>query len=176
MEIVKTEFEGVCVIKPRIHSDDRGYFYESYSRKCLDIDFLQDNHSFTSKKNTFRGFHFQKKPYSQITCVRVVSGEIIDYVVDLRKESPTYGKYISNVLSAENHQQVLIPQGYAHGFLTLTNNVTVLYKMSDYYNKASEMFLNYRGIINNLERQSGEFKINRIDDNAPLLEQLDHGF
>lgn len=143
MEIIKTDIEGVLIIKPRIFGDDRGYFYESYNRKALKEqvpqipDFVQDNQSY-STYGVLRGLHFQKAPYAQAKLVRVVSGKVLDVAVDLRPGSPTFGKHVSVELSGENHLQFFIPEGFAHGFSVLSHEVVFQYKCSSYYNKESE--------------------------------------
>ena len=143
MEIIKTDIEGVLIIKPRIFGDDRGYFYESYNRKALKElapqipDFVQDNQSY-STYGVLRGLHFQKAPYAQAKLVRVVSGKVLDVAVDLRAGSPTFGKHVSVELSGENHLQFFIPEGFAHGFSVLSHEVVFQYKCSSYYNKESE--------------------------------------
>ena len=143
MEIIKTDIEGVLIIKPRIFGDDRGYFYESYNRNALKEqvpqipDFVQDNQSY-STYGVLRGLHFQKAPYAQAKLVRVVSGKVLDVAVDLRPGSPTFGKHVSVELSGENHLQFFIPEGFAHGFSVLSHEVVFQYKCSSYYNKESE--------------------------------------
>ena len=143
MEIIKTDIEGVLIIKPRIFGDDRGYFYESYNRKALKElapqipDFEQDNQSY-STYGVLRGLHFQKAPYAQAKLVRVVSGKVLDVAVDLRPGSPTFGKHVSVELSGENHLQFFIPEGFAHGLSVLSHEVVFQYKCSSYYNKESE--------------------------------------
>ncbi|RTY94155.1 dTDP-4-dehydrorhamnose 3,5-epimerase, partial [Flavobacterium bomense] len=130
------------VLTPAVFEDERGYFFESYSKsKMLDlgiqIDFVQDNQSF-SKRGTLRGLHYQNPPFAQTKLVRVLQGEIMDVAVDLRKDSPTYGKYFGLVLSAENKKQLLVPQGFAHGFSVLSETAVVSYKCDQYYNQPSE--------------------------------------
>ena len=143
MEIIKTDIEGVLMLKPRIFGDDRGYFYESYNKKLLSglapeiPEFVQDNQSY-STYGVVRGLHFQKAPYAQAKLVRVVSGKVLDVAVDLRPGSPTYGKHVSVELSGENHFQFFIPEGFAHGFSVLSPEVVFQYKCSAFYNKESE--------------------------------------
>lgn len=142
MQITPTPLDGVLIFEPRVFHDSRGYFLESFNRKVLEennleVDFVQDNQSM-SQLNTLRGLHFQAPPYAQAKLVRVVRGAVLDVVVDLRKASPTFGKHFSIVLSDENNLQLLIPEGFAHGFLVLENNTVFVYKCSRYYHKASE--------------------------------------
>ena len=143
MEIIKTDIEGVLILKPHIFGDARGYFYESYNKKLLsDLapeipEFVQDNQSY-STYGVVRGLHFQKAPYAQAKLVRVVSGKVLDVAVDLRAGSPTFGKHVSVELSGENHLQFFIPEGFAHGFSVLSHEVVFQYKCSRFYNKESE--------------------------------------
>lgn len=143
MEIIKTDIEGVLILKPHIFGDARGYFYESYNKKLLsDLapeipEFVQDNQSY-STYGVVRGLHFQKAPYAQAKLVRVVSGKVLDVAVDLRAGSPTFGKHVSVELSGENHLQFFIPEGFAHGFSVLSHEVVFQYKCSFFYNKESE--------------------------------------
>jgi dTDP-4-dehydrorhamnose 3,5-epimerase len=142
MKIEPTFIKDLVIITPTVHEDERGYFMESYNKNKLidlgiNIDFVQDNQSF-SKKGTLRGLHYQNPPFAQTKLVRVLEGEIIDVVVDLRKDSPTFGKHFSLLLSSENKKQLLVPHGFAHGFSVLSETAVVMYKCDQYYNKASE--------------------------------------
>jgi len=142
MQIEKTFIKDLVVVEPTVFGDERGYFFESYNKTKFEdlgihIDFVQDNQSF-SKKGTLRGLHYQNPPFAQTKLVRVLEGEIIDVTVDLRTDSPTYGKSFSILLSAENKKQLLVPQGFAHGFSVLSETAVVMYKCDQFYNKASE--------------------------------------
>ena len=142
MEVIKTEIEGVVIIEPRIFKDDRGYFYESFSQrefeeKVCRTTFVQDNQS-KSSYGVLRGLHFQKPPYSQSKLVRCIKGTVLDVAVDIRKGSPTFGKYIAVELSEENHRQFFVPRGFAHGFAVLTPEAVFQYKCDNFYNKESE--------------------------------------
>ena len=142
MKIEKTFIKDLVIIEPTVLGDERGYFFESYSKikfdaLGFDIDFVQDNQSF-SKRGTLRGLHYQNPPFAQTKLVRVLEGEIIDVAVDLRKDSPTYGKAFSILLSAENKKQLLVPQGFAHGFSVVSDTASVMYKCDQFYNKDSE--------------------------------------
>ena len=142
MKFEKTTIEGLFVIKPRIFSDERGYFYESYNKAIfkkngLDLDFIQDNQSL-SHKGVLRGLHFQAPPFAQGKLVRVIQGSVLDVAVDIRPHSPTYGKYESVLLSGENKTQFWIPPGFAHGFVTLEDNTIFSYKCAGPYYKESE--------------------------------------
>lgn len=142
MEIIKTDIEGVVIIEPRIFKDDRGYFYESFSQrefeeKVCRTTFVQDNQSM-STYGVLRGLHFQKPPYSQSKLVRCIKGAVLDVAVDLRKGSPTFGKYVAVELTEENHRQLFIPRGFAHGFAVLSKEAVFQYKCDNFYNKESE--------------------------------------
>lgn len=145
MNIRDGRLAGIKIIEPRLFEDSRGFFMESYNAKKLaahgiTMNFVQDNHS-SSAKGVLRGLHFQINP-GQDKIVRVVSGEVFDVVVDIRRDSPTFGQWESFIISASNHTMVFIPKGFAHGFCALTHNVEFLYKCSEYYAPADE-----RGII-----------------------------
>ena len=137
----ETFIEGVYIIEPKVFEDSRGYFMETYSKKDfldlgLDYDFVQDNQS-KSKKGTLRGLHFQKQN-TQSKLVRVIKGEVFDVAVDLRKNSNTYGKWVAEILTDENKKMLLIPKGFAHGFLVLSDEAEFTYKCDDFYNKEAE--------------------------------------
>ena len=142
MEVIKTQIEGLVVIKPKIFEDDRGYFFECWSEKSfseygLDLNFVQDNQSLSSK-GVLRGLHFQNPPFAQGKLVRVIKGALLDVVVDIRKESSTYGQYFSIELNEENKTIFWIPPGFAHGFITLEDDTVFTYKCTGVYNSASE--------------------------------------
>ena len=142
MEVIKTEIDGVVIIEPRIFRDDRGYFYESFSQrefeeKVCRTTFVQDNQS-KSSYGVLRGLHFQKPPYCQSKLVRCIKGAVLDVAVDIRKGSPTFGKYVAVELSEDNHRQFFVPRGFAHGFAVLTEEAVFQYKCDNFYNKESE--------------------------------------
>lgn len=142
MEIIKTNIEGVVIIKPRIFKDDRGYFFESFSQrefeeKVCKTTFVQDNES-KSSYGVLRGLHFQKPPFAQSKLVRVIKGAVLDVAVDIRKGSPTFGQYVSVELTGENHRQFFIPRGFAHGFSVLSEEVIFQYKCDNFYSPQSE--------------------------------------
>ena len=142
MKIIKTPIDGLLVINPKIFVDDRGYFFESWNEESfvkngLDLDFVQDNQSLSSK-GVLRGLHFQNPPFAQGKLVRVIKGAVLDIVVDIRKESATYGQHFSIELNEENKTIFWIPPGFAHGFITLEDDTIVTYKCTGVYNSASE--------------------------------------
>lgn len=156
MNFIPTHLEGCFVIEPKIFTDDRGYFMESFNEKTFQdalgiaIHFVQDNQSFSSK-GVLRGLHYQTRDHAQAKLVRVLSGEVLDVAVDIRPESKTYGQYFSVVLSAENQKQFFIPRGFAHGFLVLSETATFFYKCDNFYNKESEGGLIYNDSTVNID-------------------------
>lgn len=143
LKVTETNLQDVKIIETAVNGDNRGFFTESYSEEDfkaagVDIDFIQDNHSLSSEAGVLRGLHFQKGKHSQTKLVRVATGVALDVIVDIRKGSPTYGKWEGYILSEYNHRQLLVPRGFAHGFMTLTPNVNFLYKCDNYYNHESE--------------------------------------
>lgn len=142
MNIIKTDIEGVIIIEPKIFSDDRGYFFESFSQQrfienVCETTFVQDNES-KSTYGVLRGLHYQKPPFAQSKLVRVVSGRVLDVAVDIRKGSPTFGKYVSVELSEDNKRQFFIPRGFAHGFVVFSQTAIFQYKCDNYYAPQSE--------------------------------------
>ena len=142
MKVIDTSIEGAYIIEPRIFSDSRGYFFESYSQKEFDekigpIRFVQDNESYSSY-GVLRGLHFQKPPFAQSKLVRVISGRVLDVAVDIRRGSPTYGQHVAVELSGENHRQFFIPRGFAHGFVVLSETALFQYKCDNFYAPQSE--------------------------------------
>ena len=143
MQVEETALPGVLVLVPRRFGDDRGFFAETWSRRALaergiDIDFVQDNHSLSARAGTLRGLHFQAPPHAQAKLVRCGRGRLFDVAVDVRRGSPTYGRWTGAELSAENGRQLLIPAGFLHGFLTREDATEVVYKCSDYYAPAAD--------------------------------------
>lgn len=142
MEVLKTAIEGVCIIRPRVFHDARGYFFESYSQRQFDelvrpIRFVQDNESMSSR-GVMRGLHFQRPPYTQSKLVRCVRGSVLDVAVDIRVGSPTFGKHVAVELSEENHLQFFVPRGFAHGFSVLSETAVFQYKCDNFYHPESD--------------------------------------
>lgn len=181
MKVTSLEIPEVKLIEPAIFKDDRGYFFESFNDKqfreqVCDTTFVQDNES-KSCFGTLRGLHWQQAPYAQSKLVRVVRGSVYDVAVDIRKGSPTFGKYCGAVLSEDNHYQLFIPRGFAHGFVALTNEVVFQYKCDNLYNKESEGALAYDSVgidwnIVNYFRE-GDFILSEKDKHHPTLETID---
>ena len=165
MKINKTFIEDLLIIEPQLFKDDRGFFYESYNKKNLDINivFVQDNES-KSYKGVIRGLHFQVPPFEQTKLVRCVSGNILDVAVDLRKNSKTYGNFFSINLSSENNKQLFVPKGFAHGFQVLSEDAIVNYKVDNFYNPKSDS-----GIIWNDKDLSIDWNL----DIKPVLSEKD---
>lgn len=181
MKVVSTDIEDLFIIEPQVFGDSRGWFMESWSQKKMEeaglfYNFVQDNHSFSAIKGTLRGLHFQKGSSSQAKLVRCVRGAVLDVAVDLRKNSKTYKKWVGCVLSEENKKQFLIPRGFAHGFLTLTDNVEFVYKADNYYDPQAD-----RNIIWNDEEINIDWGIenpilSEKDKKAPKLSESDVDF
>ena len=149
MNIKTTSIKDLLVLEPTVHQDERGFFIETYNAKRLERlgivhDFVQDNHSKSTLKGTVRGLHLQFEPYAQTKLVRCTKGAIFDVAVDLREASPTYLHAFSVVLSEENKTQLLVPKGFAHGFMTLEDDTEVMYKVDAYYDKASDYSLYWK--------------------------------
>lgn len=181
MKIKKTNIEDLLIIESIKHGDNRGWFSESYKKVLLmeediNLDFIQDNHSFTFKKGTLRGLHFQNNPKAQTKLIRCTRGAILDVAVDLRVGSPTYLKSFSIELSAENQKQLLIPQGFAHGFLTLTDNVEVQYKVDQYYDFKLDRSIKYNDPSFNIDWGIENPILSDKDFNAPLYKDSDANF
>lgn len=155
MLIKETSINDLLIIEPKVFSDPRGYFFESYnqknfSAKGINIEFIQDNQS-KSQKYVIRGLHYQLEPYAQTKLVRVLSGAILDVAVDLRKGSSTFGKWYSHELSAENNTQMLVPKGFAHGFSVLSKTAVVFYKCDEFYTPSSERGIRYNDNTLNID-------------------------
>ena len=180
MKIIETEFPGLLIIQPDVYGYNRGWFMESYNKSKLlsygvDIDFIQDNQSFSAKKGTLRGLHFQTSYMSQTKLVRCTKGALWDVCVDLRSGSPTYLKYYGIELSEENKTQFLIPKGFAHGFVTLTDNVEISYKVDEYYSKEHDSGLRYDDKTLNISWpeivSSDKITLSEKDLNLPNFEE-----
>ncbi len=157
MPFIKTDFPGLLIFKPKVFEDSRGYFFESYNENIcraegIDITFVQDNQA-QSSYGVVRGLHYQLAPYAQTKFIRVLSGEILDVVVDMRKGSPTYGQSYTIALSAANKLQLLVPQGFAHGYSVLSATSEVFYKCDTFYNKEAEGGIQYNDAALNIDWQ-----------------------
>ncbi len=183
MEFKRTDISDVIVIEPKIHGDNRGYFVETFRTDKLEafleykINFCQDNES-KSSRGVLRGLHYQLPPYAQTKLVRVITGRVLDVAVDIRKNSPTFGQYVAVELSAENKKQMLVPRGFAHGFVVLEDDTIFSYKVDNYYNPASD-----RGIAFNDENinidwilKNEELNLSPKDIIQPKLNEINNLF
>lgn len=182
MEIIKTNIEGVVIIKPRIFNDARGYFFESFSKREFDekvrpINFVQDNESM-STKGVMRGLHFQRPPFTQSKLVRCVKGRVIDVAVDIRKGSPTYGQHVVVELTEDNHLQFFVPRGFAHGFAVLSDVAVFQYKCDNYYHPEADGGLSIADATLGIDWQIDpkEAILSDKDVKHPLLKDFDSPF
>ena len=179
MKVQQTNIEGVYIVEPVRHGDERGYFMESFSERDfeaqtgLKVRFVQDNES-CSRKGVLRGLHFQKEPYAQAKLVRVVRGKVLDVAVDIRPESQTFGKYVATELSAENHRQMFIPKGFAHGYVVLEDDTVFQYKCDEYYHPEAEggIAWNDPQIAIDWGVAENEVILSEKDKHRPLLSEL----
>lgn len=176
MKVIETGLEGCYVIEPRVFEDERGYFVETYNEKNykengIDAVFVQDNQSFTKQAGIIRGMHLQLEPMAQTKLVRCTQGAVYDVAVDLRKDSPTYLKWFGIELSAENHKQLFIPRGFAHGFQALTDNVIFQYKVDNYYSKAHEIGFSFSDPDVNIDWPLKVTIQSEKDMNAPKIKE-----
>lgn len=181
MTRIDTELEGVCIIEPKVFGDYRGYFMETYSTKVfnelgIDTVFVQDNQSYTKEKGTLRGIHFQNGPMAQAKLVRVVRGAVLDVAVDLRKGSPTYKKWVSVELSAENKKMFYIPRGFGHGFVTLTDDVEFVYKVDNLYSKECDRGIRFNDQEIGVEWGIDNPVLSEKDKTSPYLKDSDCNF
>jgi dTDP-4-dehydrorhamnose 3,5-epimerase len=180
LKITTNQINGILIIEPQIFKDSRGYFFESYNEEKfnkagIEAKFVQDNQSL-SQKGAIRGMHFQAPPYEQGKLVRVAQGAVMDVVVDIRKNSPTYGKSFNIILSAENQLMFWIPPGFAHGFETLIDNTLFLYKCTNGYNKASEGGLFWNDPTLEIKWQTAEPIVSDKDQILPSLKDFNSPF
>ena len=181
MKRIDTKLEGVCILEPVVHGDARGYFMETYSTKTLaDLGihnvFVQDNQSYSSQKGILRGIHFQNAPMTQAKLVRVTKGAVLDVAVDLRKGSPTYKQWVSVELSAENKRMFFIPQGFGHGFVTLTDDVEFCYKVDNLYSKENDRGIRYNDPSIGVDWGVVDPILSQKDTTTPLLVDSDCNF
>lgn len=182
MNAIETGFDGLLILEPRVFADERGYFFESYNEAAhtklgLHYHWVQDNQS-SSMYGVIRGLHFQKPPHAQTKLVRVLQGQILDVVVDLRRDQPTYGKYFSVILSEENKKQLMVPKGFAHGFSVLSQAAQVMYKCDGLYNKESEAGIIYNDPALNIDWKldPSAIIVSDKDKVLPTLALIESGF
>lgn len=181
MNVIKTKLEDVFILEPKIFGDSRGWFTESWSKQTMEetglfYEFVQDNHSFSAQKGTLRGIHFQLNPYAQAKIVRCTRGAVLDIVVDLRKSSPDYKKWVAVELNEQNKRQFLIPRGFGHAFLTLTDSVEFLYKADQYYSAEHDRSIAWNDPEIDIQWPGGNFILSQKDRKAPLLKDSDINF
>lgn len=182
MNVIKTEIDGVVIIEPRVFNDARGYFFESYSERDFnsqvgEVKFIQDNES-RSQYGVLRGLHYQKGEHSQAKLVRVVRGKVYDVAVDIRKSSPTFGKYVGVELSEDNHRQFFIPRGFAHGFAVISDIAVFQYKCDNFYAPQSEGAIMWNDPQLNIEWPIPADKVilSEKDQHHPLLKDAEYLF
>lgn len=180
MEIIKTGIAGLLIVKPQVFEDHRGYFFESYNKEKflsqgIDQNFVQDNES-KSMKGVLRGLHFQSPPFAQGKLVRVMKGAVLDVAVDLRKQSPTYGKWASIELTESNKWMYWVPPGFAHGFLTLEDNTVFFYKCTNVYNKMSEGSIRWNDPDLGIDWGISQPLLSDKDREAPLFKDFTSPF
>lgn len=176
MKATETNLKGVYILEPQVFGDARGWFMESWSQRKMEeagihVEFLQDNHSFSATKGTLRGLHYQLNPMAQAKLLRCVRGSILDVAVDIRKGSPQYAKWTAVELSAENKKQLFIPRGFAHGFLTLTDDVEVQYKADNYYAPECDGNIRWNDPEIGVEWPFEPVILSEKDEKAPLLSE-----
>lgn len=181
MNVIETKLPGVVIVEPQVFGDHRGWFMETWSEKKMEehglkFDFVQDNQSYTARKGTLRGIHFQQHPMAQTKLVRVVRGAVMDVAVDLRKESPTYRQWVAVELSEENKRQLLIPQGFGHAFLTLTDDVEFVYKCDNFYSKEHDRNIRFDDPELGIDWGIVDPILSDKDAAAPLLKDSDCNF
>lgn len=181
MKKIETKLSGVCIIEPNVYGDHRGWFMETWSVRNLreldiNVDFVQDNQSFTAAKGTLRGIHYQQDPMAQAKLVRVIRGAVMDVAVDLRKGSPTYRQWIAAELSAENKRQLFIPRGFGHGFVTLTDNVEFVYKCDNLYSKECDRGIRFNDPTIGVEWGIENPILSEKDTSSPFLDDSDCNF
>lgn len=181
MNIVKTGFDDLLIIEPEVLGDERGYFMESYnyrafSERGITAQFVQDNQS-RSKQGVLRGLHYQNAPYAQSKLIRALAGSIMDFVLDLRKDKSTFGKFFQLELTAENKKQLFVPKGFAHGFLVLSDFAEVLYKTDEFYNKEAEGGVNFFDPALKINiGNGGSLLLSEKDQSLPFLAKAKFNF
>lgn len=181
LNVIKTNIPEVLILEPQIFGDERGFFFESFNQKLFDevvnrhVEFVQDNHS-KSSKGVLRGLHYQLPPFAQAKLVRCIAGEVFDVAVDIRTMSPTFGYWVGVRLSAENKRQLWIPEGFAHGFLTLSENAEFAYKTTNFYSRESEGGIMWNDPQINIEwpEDNMEFILSAKDEILPCLTDARH--
>ncbi|MFS1512895.1 dTDP-4-dehydrorhamnose 3,5-epimerase [Chengkuizengella sp. SCS-71B] len=181
MNFINTQLPDVFIVEPQSFVDHRGYFMESYQKDKfveagLSSDFIQDNHSFSKEAGVIRGLHYQLNPKSQTKLIRVVTGVILDIVVDIRKGSPTFSQWLGVILSEYNNRQLYIPKGFAHGFCTLTTNTTILYKVDEPFSSEDDRGIAWNDPDIGIEWPVSKPILSTRDEKHPLLKDIENNF
>lgn len=181
MKVTPLKLQGASIIEPVVHGDSRGYFMESYNDALLEqqgikYDFIQDNQSLSAEPGVLRGLHYQLNPKAQTKLIRVLSGAIYDVIVDIRRNSPTFGQWVGVILSEHNHRQLLVPKGFAHGFCTIGSNTQVLYKVDEYYSPENDRGILWNDPALNIDWPTSSPILSDKDQRHPLLQDADLNF
>ncbi|WP_067624425.1 dTDP-4-dehydrorhamnose 3,5-epimerase [Alicyclobacillus acidiphilus] len=178
MNVLREDLNGVLLLEPVVHQDSRGFFTESYSQRTLadigvHVAFVQDNHSLSVEAGVVRGLHYQLPPKAQTKLVRVTAGAIYDVVVDIRRSSPTFGQWRGYILSAANHRQLFVPQGFAHGFCTLVSNTEVMYKVDEFYSREHDRGILWNDAALGIDWPTSEPVLSEKDTRHPILSEAE---
>ena len=181
MQKIATKFEDAFLLEPKVFGDHRGFFMETFNAKVMDelglhFDFIQDNHSLSAETGTLRGMHYQLEPHAQTKLVRCVRGAIYDVIIDIRKDSPTYGQWQGFILSEDNKRQLLVPKGFAHGFCTLVKNTEVMYKVDNYYAAESDRGIAWNDPALAIDWPTASPILSDKDTKHPVLADADNNF
>ena len=181
MKVTPLKLKGASIIEPNVHGDSRGYFMESYNESMqqqqgISHTFIQDNQSLSAEPGVLRGLHYQLKPKAQTKLLRVLSGAIYDVIVDIRRNSPTFGQWVGVILSEHNHRQLLVPQGFAHGFCTLVPNTLVFYKVDEYYSPEHDRGILWNDPALGIDWPTSNPILSDKDQRHPLLQDAELNF
>ena len=178
MNVIKTEIPDVLIFEPKVFGDERGFFFESYNQRVFEeavgrkVEFVQDNHS-KSRKGVLRGLHYQLEPYAQAKLVRCIEGEVFDIAVDIRKSSPFFGKWVGVTLSAENKRQLWIPEGFAHGFVVISDTAEFVYKTNNYFSQQAERIIIFDDKdLGSASPLNTHYILSEKDLNAPTFKKI----
>lgn len=181
MKVTPLNLQGAALLEPVVHGDNRGFFMESYNEAVLEkqgvkFNFIQDNQSLSAEPGVIRGLHYQLSPKAQTKLIRVLTGAIYDVIVDVRKSSPTFGKWVGVILSEHNHRQLLVPKGFAHGFCTLAPNTQVLYKVDEYYSLENDRGILWSDPALGIDWPTSKPILSDKDQHHPLLKDAELNF
>ncbi len=181
MKVTPLRLQGASIIEPIVHGDSRGYFMESYNeaifqQQGINYDFIQDNQSLSAEPGVLRGLHYQLNPKAQTKLLRVLSGAIYDVIVDIRRNSPTFGQWVGVILSEHNHRQILVPNGFAHGFCTLVPNTQVFYKVDEYYSPENDRGILWNDPALGIDWPTSNPILSDKDQRHPLLKDAELNF